>query len=102
MSARRLAVHPARGPAPPAPLVTITVDGMAVEARAGESLLAALLAAEHPTLWRSARRDEPRGGFCHAGQCVDCRVIVDGQANTLACRTPVRAGMVVETQRGWR
>jgi NADH dehydrogenase/NADH:ubiquinone oxidoreductase subunit G len=99
---RRLAAHRARGPAPPAPQVTIIVDGAPVEARAGEALLAALLAAGHPVLWRSARRDEPRGGFCYAGQCLDCWVVVDGQANTPACRTPVRAGMVVETQRGWR
>lgn len=102
MPARRLAAHPSRGPAPPAPLVTLTVDGAPIVARAGEPLLVTLLAAGHAALWRSPRRGEARGAFCHAGQCADCRVIVDGRPNTLACRTPVRSGMVVETQRGWK
>lgn len=102
MVARRLVAHPRRGPAPPAPLVAITVDGTAIAARAGEPLLAALVAAGHTTLWRSARRDEPRGGFCHAGQCADCRIVVDGQPNVVACCTPVCAGMVVATQQGWQ
>lgn len=102
MATRRLATHPRRGPAPPAPLVTITVDGAPILARGGEPLLVALLAAGHATLWRSARRAEPRGVFCYAGQCADCRVVVDGRPNALACRTPVRAGMVVATQQGWQ
>jgi sarcosine oxidase subunit alpha len=36
------------------------------------------------------------------GVCFECLVTVDGMGSRQACLVPVRAGMVVETQRGAR
>lgn len=83
--------------------VAITVDGQAVEAREGESVLAALWAAEIRVLHRTATTGEPRGLLCGIGLCFDCLVTVDGERSTRACMTPVADGMAVEVQRdaGW-
>src|SRR5262245_7568052 len=80
--------------------VTIVVDGAPLEAFAGESVAAALLAAGRRALPTTSRRGEPRGMYCGIGLCFDCVMIVDGRANVRACQTPVRDGMCVATQRG--
>ena len=91
----RMAGGVARGRA-----LRITVDGEAIPAYEGESLAAALLAAGlRFTRW-TARVGEPRGYFCGMGVCHDCLLTVDGQPNVRACMTPVREGLVAETQRG--
>lgn len=77
--------------------VWIRVDGKDVRAFAGESLLAALLAAGIRALRKSPVRGEPRGAFCGMGLCRECLVTVDGVPGTRACMTTVEAGMVVET-----
>lgn len=46
------------------------------------------------------KKDQPRGIFCGIGRCNDCKMVVDGVPNTRTCVTPVREGMVVETQKG--
>jgi glycine cleavage system aminomethyltransferase T len=65
----------------------IVVDGLAIEARAGDSLAVAILRAG----------EEPgRGGtLCLAGDCGNCLASVDGVAFVRTCQTPVRAGTVV-------
>lgn len=80
--------------------VTITFDGAKVLARPGEPLLAALLACGVRVLRTMPVTGEARGGFCFAGRCSDCLVVVDGVPGTPACTTVVRAGMVIETQHG--
>lgn len=82
------------------PLVEITVDGKPVSAYEGEPILAALLAGGIRVNRYTVKRNEPRGLFCGIGQCTDCAMIVDGIPNVRTCITPVRAGMVVETQYG--
>ena len=91
----RIAAGVARGPA-----LRITVDGEAVPAYEGESLAAALLAAGRRFTRWTARAGEPRGYFCGMGACHDCLLTVDGRPNVRACMTPVREGLVAETQRG--
>jgi predicted molibdopterin-dependent oxidoreductase YjgC len=78
------------------PSVEITVDGMRVQACPGESIAAALLVAGRRALRMSPRLGLPRGAFCMMGACQECLVQVDGRL-ALACQTPVRAGMRVET-----
>lgn len=85
--------------------VRLLVDGEPLEAREGESVAAALLAAGRRELRRTNRRDEARGLFCGMGVCFDCLMRIDGRPNVQACLVPVAEGMRVETQRGlgeWR
>lgn len=78
------------------PFVEITVDGVPLEACRNESIAAALLIAGRRTLRTSPRLRLPRGAFCLMGVCQECLVRADGRL-VLACQTPVRAGMRVET-----
>lgn len=77
---------------------TISFDGERVPAREGEPLAAALLAAGHAVVSRSAKYHRPRGAFCLAGACGTCLVRADGLPNRRACRTPCAEGLTVETQ----
>lgn len=81
-------------------MVTIIVDGKEIPAREGEPILAALLAADIKVSNISAKRHEPRGYFCGIGRCTNCVMTVDGDPNIRTCITPVKDGMVVETQDG--
>jgi predicted molibdopterin-dependent oxidoreductase YjgC len=80
------------------PSVEITVDGVPLRACRSESIAAALLVAGRRALRTSPRLQLPRGVFCLMGVCQECLVQVDGRL-VLACQTPVRAGMRVETGR---
>ena len=77
---------------------TIRVDGHSVTAYDGESVAAALLAADILYLRSSPRRGEPRGMFCAMGVCQECIVEVDGRA-VPACMTSVRDGMTIRLGR---
>lgn len=81
-------------------LVEITVDGKKIKAIQGEKILAALVANGIIINRYTVKRKEPRGLFCGIGQCTDCAMIVDGKPNVRTCVTPVKAGMVIETQEG--
>ncbi|OYX09183.1 MAG: hypothetical protein B7Z15_14500 [Rhizobiales bacterium 32-66-8] len=76
-------------------MVTLTVDGMAVAARAGDLLTSVLARNGLLRLRHSPRTGAPRGAFCHMGLCQECALHVDGVVRQ-ACLTPVRAGMAVE------
>lgn len=84
----------------PSKIVEITVDGKTIMAKEGEPILAALLANNIVINRYTLKRKEPRGLFCGIGQCTDCAMIVDGIPNVRTCITPVKNGMVVETQYG--
>lgn len=79
-------------------MVGISVDGVAVEAPAGQSLGVALALAGQLELRRSPNAGTPRGLFCLMGSCQECLVHVDGRP-VPACLEPVRAGMLVELDR---
>ena len=97
---RRISDHPVLGPLDERPLVRLTVDGRGVEAREGEPIAAALVAAGVRVFRKTSKLGEPRQLFCGIGRCTDCVMVVDGQPNVRTCVTPVREGMTVETQDG--
>jgi hypothetical protein len=97
---RRIFEHPVLGPLGERPLVRLTVDGRGVEAREGEPIAAALVAAGVRVFRKTSKLGEPRQLFCGIGRCTDCVMVVDGQPNVRTCVTPVRDGMAVETQDG--
>lgn len=79
---------------------TIIVDGKEIPAMEGEPIAAALLAAGIRKFRETPKHHKPRGIFCGIGRCTDCVMIVDGVPNVRTCVTPVRDGMVVQTQKG--
>jgi len=96
----RIDSHPVLGDLPSTQFVTIHVDGEPIQARAGEPIAAALLAAGKRVFRTTQKRQEPRGVFCAIGRCTDCAMTVDGVPNVRTCITPAKPGMVVRTQRG--
>ncbi|WP_108262546.1 (2Fe-2S)-binding protein [Mangrovicoccus ximenensis] len=80
--------------------VSFTFEGRSIEAREGDSLAAALVAAGERELRDSVVSGQPRGVFCMMGTCFDCLVEVDGETNVQACRTRVAEGMTVARQTG--
>src|SRR5215211_4022459 len=100
LDGRRIVQHPVLGAASPARIIAFTSDGRAIEAREGETVAAALLAAGVRVFRTMPRTGEPRGGYCFVGRCADCLMVVNGGPNAMACLTPVVAGMRVETQQG--
>ncbi len=79
------------------PIVAITVDGRPLEARAGDTVAAALVAAGRLGFRTTPRGRAPRGVFCGMGICFDCVVTVNGISGVRACVTPVAEGMRVDT-----
>ena len=72
-----------------------TFEGRTVEARRGETVAAALLAAGFRELRTSVVTATPRGPYCLMGACFECLVRIDGVPNRQACMTQVEPGMDV-------
>lgn len=84
----------------PADVVPITVDGQPLEAQAGQTVAAALLANGRDS-WRTTRgAGRPRGVFCGIGACYDCLIVVNGIPDIRACQRTVRPADTITTQRG--
>jgi predicted molibdopterin-dependent oxidoreductase YjgC len=77
--------------------VRFSFDGRSVDAFDGESVGAALLAADVRATRLTRHGGRPRGLFCAIGACSDCLVRIDGAAPVRSCLTPVRDGMTVTT-----
>jgi glycine/D-amino acid oxidase-like deaminating enzyme len=77
--------------------VRFRFDGAEIEALPGETIAAALAAADIVAV-RQARSGAPRGPFCGMGACFDCLVTVDGRPSQRACLTKVAAGMEVQSE----
>lgn len=86
--------------AAPATMVTLFVDGQPLQAAAGSSLAAALLAARAQPFRQAPVSGAPRAPFCMMGVCFDCLVEVDGQPSRQACLLQVQPGMQVRTRQG--
>ena len=80
----------------PANAVRFQFDGGTLEALPGETVAAALAAADIVTV-RQARSGAARGPFCGMGVCFDCLVTVNGRPSQRACLTKVEAGMDVRS-----
>lgn len=77
--------------------VTIFVDGQAVQALQGDTLLVAILnAAGH--LRSSEFGDGRRAGFCLMGACQDCWVWTEEGGRLRACSSFVTEGLRICTQ----
>lgn len=82
------------------PQVTIEFEGEPLAARRGDSVAAALLAADQWTFRTTPVNGKARGPFCMMGVCFDCLVEIDGIANCQACMISVRDGMRIKRQQG--
>jgi thioredoxin reductase len=70
------------------PTITFQFEGVQVQARPGETIAAALIAAGIRDL-RIDRNGLPRGLYCGMGVCQDCLVEINGQSAVPACMTKV-------------
>ena len=99
MSAR-IEEHPILGKQEKGKKVSFTFDGRMIEGYEGEPIAAALKAAGVMVHRYTARQHKPRGIFCAIGRCTVCVMVVDGKPNIRTCVTPLKEGMVVQTQYG--
>lgn len=76
--------------------VSLTVDGQAVTALVGDTLMVAMLTSG-TALRDSEFGDGRRAGFCLMGACQDCWVWTDDGERLRACSTEVRAGLAIST-----
>ncbi|NDF44098.1 MAG: (2Fe-2S)-binding protein, partial [Actinobacteria bacterium] len=65
--------------------IEFTFDGEKINAITGQSVAAALLAADHRSLRKTRFNNKGRGVFCGIGVCFDCLVVIDGITNQRAC-----------------
>ena len=75
-------------------------DGKELEGFEGEPISMALHANGVRIYRETAEKHRARGFFCAIGKCSSCFMVVDGVPNVRTCITPLKAGMVVETQLG--
>ncbi len=80
--------------------VMIEFEGKPVEARKGDSVAAALLAAGHRIFRSTPISGAARGPFCLMGTCFECLVEIDGIGNQQACMIEVREGIRIKRQQG--
>ena len=80
--------------------IEFTFDGEKINAITGQSVAAALLAANQRALRKTRFNNNDRGVFCGIGVCFDCLVVIDGIANQRACLIEAKPGMKVQTQVG--
>jgi aerobic-type carbon monoxide dehydrogenase small subunit (CoxS/CutS family) len=80
--------------------IEFTFDGEKISAIGGQSVAAALLAANQRALRKTRFNNNERGVFCGIGVCFDCLVVIDGITNQRACIIEARPGMKVQTQVG--
>jgi predicted molibdopterin-dependent oxidoreductase YjgC len=77
------------------PSLSFVVEGEAISAKQGDTLLTAMLAAGLGHVRQSEFGDGERAGFCWMGACQDCWVVVEGRGTMRACTTLVEPGMRV-------
>jgi D-hydroxyproline dehydrogenase subunit gamma len=77
-------------------IVPIIIDGQPFEARAGDTVLTAVLLAGSK-LRTFEFGGEPRAGFCLMGACQDCWVATPDGRRLRACTTVVTAGLSITT-----
>ncbi len=78
--------------------ISIVVDGVRIEAHAGQTIAAALLANGRRIFRHTRNEGKPRGVYCGMGVCFDCIVRVNGQTER-ACMKKVESGMEVTLPR---
>ena len=76
--------------------VSFVLDGKAVTALAGDTVLTAVLT-QSAQLRRSEFSGQPRAGFCMMGACQDCWISTESGERLRACGTFIRDGMQLNT-----
>ena len=79
------------------PEISFTFNGDEFRGLPGQSIAAALIAADERELRTTRFGNEPRSIFCGIGICYDCVVVVDGVANQRSCLIEAKQGMKVES-----
>lgn len=82
--------------------VAISLDGVPLPARAGDTVSAAIAAADIAFTRTTPVTGARRSAYCMMGVCFECLVTIDGVGNQQGCLIPVRDGMKVERQIGRR
>jgi predicted molibdopterin-dependent oxidoreductase YjgC len=82
--------------------VTIHIDGVPVQAAAGETVAAVLLRQQDAWSRTTPVNGARRGPYCMMGVCFDCMAEIDGVSSVQTCLTTVRDGMDVHRQLGRR
>jgi len=77
------------------PVIHIRVNGRAIAAFPGETVLAALTAAGFKVLKKSNLRGELRGPFCGMGVCYECLVTINGVPKQRSCMVEVAENMEI-------
>lgn len=78
------------------PRLSITIDGEACEALAGDTILTAVLT-QRDRLRISEFSGAPRAGYCLMGACQDCWITLEDGQRMRACSTLVQPGMRIVT-----
>jgi predicted molibdopterin-dependent oxidoreductase YjgC len=91
---RRLEIGGKRG------VVRFHFEEQTIEAREGDTIAAALLAAGVNHFRSAPVLGSPRAPYCMMGVCFECLVEVDGLANCQSCIVQVASGMRVRRQDG--
>lgn len=76
--------------------IALTIDGNAVTALAGDTLLSVLLM-HRGALRRSEAGGDRRAGFCGMGACQDCWISLSDGRRLRACSTLAKPGMALVT-----
>ena len=82
------------------PKIKFIFNGTEFEGYEGETIAAALHAANVKVLGHSLFKHRPRGFYCAIGNCSSCLMEVNGEPNVRTCITNLEEGMVVKTQTG--
>ena len=80
--------------------ITFAFDSVPIVGLEGDTVASALIANGILALGTSPISGDPYRGFCLVGRCAECLMTIDGQPGTMACATPLVAGMQVRTQQG--
>jgi len=78
-------------------VITVTVDGRALDVRPGTMVAAAIELAAPGRGAHVSPGGTRRQPLCGMGVCGECRATVDGRAHRLGCQTPCAAGMEIRT-----
>ncbi|MDX2035567.1 MAG: 2Fe-2S iron-sulfur cluster-binding protein [Isosphaeraceae bacterium] len=76
--------------------ISIIINGSRVEVARGTTVAAAVAIHAGPGFRRSVS-GRVRGPLCGMGICFECRLTIDGRAQSTSCRTMCREDMEIQT-----
>jgi D-hydroxyproline dehydrogenase subunit gamma len=82
------------------PVISFEFEGQRIIARPGDSVAAAVLAANPGHTRTMPVTGAPRLPYCLMGVCFDCLMEIDGVPNRQSCLVEAHEGMKVRRQQG--